>query len=103
MTTPHRVVPQRKGHTKVGRSSRSRPKKLGAKLKLIRTRMGLTQPQLIEKLNLRNEPLYPTTISAFERGRREPPLIALLRYARVYGCSVEELIDDKMRLPDKRS
>jgi DNA-binding XRE family transcriptional regulator len=62
--------------------------------------MGLTQPQLIAKLNLRNEPLYPTTISAFEVGRREPPLIVLLRYARVYGCSVEALIDDKMKLPD---
>src|SRR5687767_7326310 len=67
-TTPHRVVPQRKGHTKVGRSSRSRPKKVAAKLKLIRTRLGLTQPQMIEKLNVKNEPLYATTISAFERG-----------------------------------
>lgn len=84
----------------MGRSSRSRPKRLGAKLKLIRTRMGLTQPQLIEKLNVRNESIYPTTISAFEKGRREPPLIVLLRYARVYGCSVEALIDDKMKLPD---
>jgi transcriptional regulator with XRE-family HTH domain len=82
----------------VGRSSRSRPKKLGAKLKLIRTRLGLTQPQLIDKLNLKNEALFPTAISAFEIGRREPSLIVLLRYARVYGCSVEALIDDKMKL-----
>lgn len=83
----------------MGRSFRSRPKKLGAKLKLIRTRLGLTQPQMIDKLNVKGESLYPTTISAYENGKREPPLIVLLRYARVYGCSVEELIDDKMKLP----
>ena len=83
----------------MGRSFRSRPKKLGAKLKLIRTRLGLTQPQMIAKLNVKNEALYPTNISGYEHGKREPPLIVLLRYARVYGCSVEELIDDKMKLP----
>ena len=82
----------------MGRSFRSRPKKLGAKLKLIRTRLGLTQPEMIAKLNVKNEALYPTTISSYENGKREPPLIVLLRYARVYGCSVEELIDDKMKL-----
>jgi transcriptional regulator with XRE-family HTH domain len=82
----------------VGRSNRSRPKKLGVKLKQIRTRLGLTQPQMIQKLNVRNERLYPTTISAYENGKREPPLIVLLRYARVYGCTVEDLIDDKLRL-----
>lgn len=84
----------------MGRSFRSRPKKLGVKLKLIRTRLGLTQPQMIAKLNVKDEPLYPTNISAYEHGKREPPLIVLLRYARVYGCSVEALIDDKMKLPD---
>lgn len=82
----------------MGRSNRSRPKKLGAKLKLIRTRLALTQPQMIEKLNVKNERLYPTTISSYENSKREPPLVVLLRYARVYGCSVEELIDDKMKL-----
>lgn len=81
----------------MGRSFRSRPDKLGAKLKLIRIRLELTQTQLIDKLNVK-ESLYPTTISAYENDKREPPLIVLLRYARVYGCSVEELIDDKMKL-----
>ena len=37
-------------------------------------RLSVTQPQLIEKLKVKNEAVYPTTISAFEKGRREPPL-----------------------------
>jgi transcriptional regulator with XRE-family HTH domain len=84
----------------MGRSYRSRPKKLGAKLKLIRTRLGLTQAQMIEKLAVRNEPLRPASISAYEMNLREPPLMVLLRYARIYGCSTDELIDDKLKLPD---
>jgi transcriptional regulator with XRE-family HTH domain len=82
----------------MGRSYRSRPKKLGAKLKLIRTRLGFTQPEMIKELAVKDEPIYPTNISAYELGKREPPLIVLLRYARVYGCTVEELIDDKLKL-----
>ena len=81
----------------MGRSFRSRPKRLGAKLKLIRTRLGLTQPQMIEKLNVKDEPLRPASISAYENNKREPPLLVLLRYARVYGCTMEDLVDDKIR------
>lgn len=84
----------------MGRSYRSRPKKLGAKLKLIRTRLGLTQPEMIEKLAVRDEPLRAASISGYELGHREPPLMVLLRYARLYGCTMEELVDDKLRLPD---
>lgn len=82
----------------MGRSYRSRPRKLGAKLKLIRTRLGITQAEMIKTLNVKDEPLYPTNISEYERGKREPPLLVLLRYARVYGCTMEQLVDDKMKL-----
>jgi transcriptional regulator with XRE-family HTH domain len=85
----------------MGRSFRSRPKHLGAKLKLIRTRLGLTQPQMIEKLNVKDEPLRPASISGYELGKREPPLLVLLRYARIYGCTMETLVDDKLKLPDR--
>ena len=82
----------------MGRSYRSRPKKLGAKLKLIRTRLGLTQPQMIEMLAVKDEPLRPASISGYELGQREPPLLVLLRYARIAGVSMETLVDDKMKL-----
>jgi transcriptional regulator with XRE-family HTH domain len=84
----------------MGRSYRSRPRRLGTKLKQIRTRLGLTQQEMIAKLGVEDEPLYPSGISEYERGKREPPLLVLLRYARVYGCTMEELVDDKLKLPD---
>lgn len=82
----------------MGRSYRSRPKKLGAKLRLIRTRLGLTQPEMIEKLSVKDEPLRAASISGYELGQREPPLLVLLKYARLAGVSMETLVDDKLKL-----
>jgi len=76
----------------MGRSYRSRPKKLGAKLKLI------TQAGMIAELSVKDEPLYPTNISAYEGGKREPPLLVLLKYARLADVTMEQLVDDKMKL-----
>jgi transcriptional regulator with XRE-family HTH domain len=84
----------------VGRSFRSRPKKLGPKLRLIRTRLGLTQSQMIAKIAVKDEPLRPASISGYELGQREPPLMVLLRYARIAGVSMETLVDDKLKMPD---
>ena len=82
----------------MGRSYRTRPKKLGAKLKLIRTRLGLTQPEMIVKLNVKDEPLRPASISGYELGQREPPLLVLLQYARIAGVTMDSLVDDKVKL-----
>jgi transcriptional regulator with XRE-family HTH domain len=84
----------------MGRSYRERPKQLGRKLALIRTRLGLTQPELIKELGVKGEPLYPSSISLYEQGKREPPLLVLLKYARLAGVTMESLVDDKMKLPD---
>ena len=82
----------------MGRSYRSRPKKLGAKLKLIRTRLGLTQPEMIARLAVKDEPLRAASISGYEKGKREPPLIVLLRYAQIGGVTMETLVDDKVKM-----
>ncbi|HXD33144.1 MAG TPA: helix-turn-helix transcriptional regulator [Pyrinomonadaceae bacterium] len=68
-------------------------------MKLIRVRLGLTQAELIKALNVRSEPLYPTNISEYERGKREPPLLVLLKYAGLAGVTMESLVDDKLKLP----
>jgi transcriptional regulator with XRE-family HTH domain len=54
---------------------------------------------MIEKLGIRDEPLYPSSISEYERGKREPPLLVLLKYARLVKVSTDVLIDDKLDLP----
>ena len=83
----------------MGRSYRSRPRRLADKLKAIRLRLGLTQAQMVKALAVRNETLRPASISGYELGQREPPLLVLLRYARLGGCTMEQLVDDKIKWP----
>lgn len=85
----------------MGRSSRPQPKRLGEKLRQIRAALDLTLEQLIERLDYKDSPIYPTNISGMERGEREPPLLLLLAYAHLAGISTDVLIDDKLDLPDK--
>ena len=84
----------------MGRAHRQKPARLAAKLHAIRTQLELTQEQMIERLNCQRVPLYPASISQYEAGKREPPLLILLQYARVAGVPVEALIDDEINLPD---
>ncbi|HET6853612.1 MAG TPA: helix-turn-helix transcriptional regulator [Pyrinomonadaceae bacterium] len=85
----------------MGRSYRARPKKLGAKLKQIRLSLELTQEEMVKQLAVKDEPLYSASISQYESGKREPPLLVLLRYAELYGCTMEDLVKDKVKL-DRR-
>jgi transcriptional regulator with XRE-family HTH domain len=85
----------------MGRSHRPRPARLGEKLRQIRAALDLTLEQMIELLDYKDSPVYPTNISGMERGEREPPLTLLLAYARLAGISTDMLIDDKMELPRK--
>lgn len=85
----------------MGRSNRPRPKRLGQKLRQIRSALNLTLEQIIEQLDYKDSPVYPTNISGMERGEREPPLLLLLAYTRLAGISTDVLIDDKLDLPGK--
>ena len=81
----------------MGRAHRSRPQRLGEKLLLIRIRLGLTQSELISKLAVK-EVLYPSSISLFESGGREPSLLVLLAYSNLSGWTINDLVDDKVDL-----
>lgn len=83
----------------MGTSRRPRPARLASKLRQIRTSLGLTQEQMGDLLTTRKSPVYPGHVSEFERGKREPSLLAILAYARVARISVETLIDDHLELP----
>ena len=84
----------------MGRAHRSRPHRLGEKLRLIRINFGLTQSALIDKLAVKGESLYPSSISLFEQGGREPSLPVLLAYSKLAGVTINELVDDQVKLSD---
>lgn len=80
------------------RMARHAPKRLGEKLRRIRESFGDSQGAFLERLG-NPESILQTSISSYEGGRREPPLLILLRYARLAGVSIDVLVDDKLDLP----
>jgi transcriptional regulator with XRE-family HTH domain len=83
----------------MGTQKRAQPELLAAKLLHIRKRLGLTQPQMLCSLNLKQD-LSVGRISEYEHGIREPNLIVLLHYARAARISTDELIDDDVDVDD---
>jgi transcriptional regulator with XRE-family HTH domain len=84
----------------MGIAARFKPTRLAEKLAYIRAALGLSQNEMISRLGLSNE-LMREEISAFELGKRQPPLQVLLLYARCVGISTDVLIDDELSLPAK--
>ncbi len=89
----------------MGTKRRPQPMRLAEKLRTIRTRLGLSQEQMVERLDYYNSPLYPSQISLFEQGKREPPVLLLLHYARMISTTgsgefLEAILDDEMEIPD---
>ena len=84
----------------MGVKARQRPERLAEKLLQIRVALGLSQSELLRRLDLEDAISYKK-ISDYERGQREPSLIILLQYARVAGVSTDVLIDDWLDLPAK--
>lgn len=73
----------------------ARQKRLAEKLLQIRQWLGLSQPEMVERLGLQVD--Y-TLISMYERNKREPPLNVLLAYARVAEVPLEQIVDDALEL-----
>jgi transcriptional regulator with XRE-family HTH domain len=83
----------------MGTRPRLRPQRLGEKLLAIRNALGLSQSQMVKRLDV--EGIVASQISEFETGKREPSLIVVLQYARRAGVCADVLIDDKLDLPAK--
>jgi transcriptional regulator with XRE-family HTH domain len=89
----------------MGMKRRPQPARLAEKLRTIRLGLGLSQEQMVERLDYHKSPLYASQISLFEQGKREPPVLVLLYYARVISTTgggefLEAILDDEMELPD---
>jgi transcriptional regulator with XRE-family HTH domain len=84
----------------MGRKPRVSPKHLAEKLRQIREALGLSQSEMWRHLGVEDLIVFKQ-ISAYELGKREPPLPILLEYARVANVSTDVLIDDRLDLPAK--
>ncbi len=84
----------------MGRASRPKPARLSEKLIDIRSKLGISQNEMISKMGLKGE-VTREDVSKFERGIRVPPLPVLLGYAQAAGVYVDALIDDGVDLPGR--
>jgi transcriptional regulator with XRE-family HTH domain len=84
----------------MGARARHKPKRLAAKLRLIREAFGLSQNEMITRMGA-EKMMKQNTISEYELGKREPPLLVLLKYAEVAGVCLDVLANDKLKLPAK--
>ncbi|HKX29156.1 MAG TPA: helix-turn-helix transcriptional regulator, partial [Blastocatellia bacterium] len=82
------------GSTSQKRSMRDRPQLLGEKLLKIRNWHQFSQRQMLDHFGYTE--YHHAFISMWERGHREPPLIALLLYARSINVSTDVLLDDEL-------
>jgi transcriptional regulator with XRE-family HTH domain len=81
----------------VAKVKRTKPKRLGEKLRAIRVGLEYSQDDMLKALDMADAS-YRSAISGYELGTREPSLIVLLKYARLAGISTDVLIDDSANL-----
>ena len=84
----------------MGGAKRQLPKRLPAKLLLIREALGYTQEEMVKRLGVEGK-VPRSYLSRFEAGEREPPLEILLRYSEIAGVWINALVDDDVDLPGK--
>lgn len=77
--------------------SKKSPRLLAAKLLKIREILNLSQSEMVERLDAKDE-INRGKISEYERAQRIPPLHLLLAYSRAGSVTLEYLIDDEIVL-----
>src|SRR2546423_13709688 len=82
----------------MGKKARRKPERLAEKLVQIRTALGLSQSEMLKRLEVEDQIDY-TAISKYELGRNEPSLIILLQYARAAGVGTDVFIFDELKFP----
>jgi transcriptional regulator with XRE-family HTH domain len=84
----------------MGSRARPKPERLAEKLLQIRLALDLSQDGMLARLGL-DASHFRSAVSGYELGTREPPLPVLLKYARLAGLCLDELVDDDLELPAK--
>jgi transcriptional regulator with XRE-family HTH domain len=80
----------------MGTKKRLYPRRTAKKLKQLRQRLGLSQGEIANSIGVENR----AQISAYENGKRDAPIVVLLRYARLANVPLETIVDDQLGLPD---
>src|SRR5258707_4532869 len=83
-----------------GGRPRHRPARLGEKLLEIRNALGLSQSELLKRLEAAADLAYHR-VSEYESDKREPPLWLLLAYAHSAGVHLVDIVDDAADLSHK--
>ncbi len=76
------------------------PKRLGTKLRRIRIAFGLTQEEMLKRLDL-PPVITQSTLSAYERNAKLPPYFVLARYGDLANIWIDVLARDSLELPEK--
>ena len=71
-------------------ADKERREQFGARVKMMRTLLGMTQPQLAEKLGVTVQ-----AVSIYETGRREPGFRNLIGLSKALGVSIDWLIGNE--------
>src|SRR5687767_5372704 len=83
----------------MGGAARERPLRLPEKLRQIREGLGLSQGGMLIRLGYNDSQITRVSISKYELGYREPPLLVLYAYARAANVYLDVLVDDVLDLP----
>lgn len=75
--------------------ARRRPKRMAEKLLQIRKHFGLSQRELVERLNV---DIPYGFVSKYEHDVNEPDIKTLLAYARLVSVPLEQIVDDDLDL-----
>jgi len=82
--------------------ARNRPKRLAAKLLQIREALGLSQPEMAERLGERAVvKITYRNVSKYERDKSVPYIEIVLAYARLANVTMNQIVDDDVDLPLK--
>lgn len=69
-------------------------KELGRKLKFLRSRIGFTQSQISDQINVDR-----STYSNYERAVTEPDVETLIKLAKIFGVDANELLSGDETVP----
>lgn len=74
-----------------------RPKRLAEKLLQIRKALGLSQPEMAERLSERSgTEITSKNVSNYERDKSTPYIEIVLAYARLANVTMNQIVDDDL-------